>query len=209
EPDGDGSRLTFTQGLPDRSGAARQGAGWHTCLDALGAHLDGSTAAGDWQPLYRSYIERMGPSVAEVVATRPTLRWERTHHVDAARVWQAITDADEWSSWMQHGITISSLSVGGSIELDFGPEHGRMSSVITALEKGRRFAFTFGDASITEWTVSPAQHGCRYTLTQHNAEPDTAGGWHHHLLTLDMFLASGQVVPQDPALSHALYAEDV
>lgn len=205
-PDGDGSRLTFVQHLPDRSGAARQGAGWHTCLDALDAHLGGPPADGDWQPRYTDYLRRMGPARA-TVTQRPMLRWDRTHHVPASRLWRAVTDAAEWSSWMQHDITITSLALGGLITFDFGPEHGTMTSVIVGLEPERRFAFTFGDSSITEWTVEPAEHGCRFALTHHGGDADTAGGWHHHLITLDMFLASGRVVPQDPVRSHDLYAD--
>ena len=208
-PDGDGSRLTFTQTLPDRSGAARQGAGWHTCLDALDAHLGGAGPGADdagWQPRYTHYLRHMGPPPA-TVTQRPTLRWERTHNVSAARVWRAVTDAAEWSSWMQHEVRISSLELGGLVTFDFGPEHGTMTSVVVGYEEGRRFAFTFGDSSITEWTIEPAEHGCRYALTHHGGDADSAGGWHHHLITLDMFLASGQVVPQDPALSHDLYTD--
>ena len=206
-PDGAGTLLTFTQSLPDRSGAARQGAGWHTCLDALDAHVAGAAPdAGDWQPRYTDYLRRMGPSPASVTQ-RPTLRWERTHFAPAARVWRAITDASEWSAWMQHDIRIESLRVGGTIHFDFGPEHGTMTSVIVGLEEGRRFAYTFGEASITEWTVEPADHGCRYTLTHHGADADSATGWHTHLATLDMYAASGQVVAQDPSLFADLYAD--
>ena len=206
--DGDGSRLTFTQTLPDRSGAARQGAGWHTCLDALGAHLDGvaPTDGEDWQPRYTDYLRRMGPSPA-TVTQRPTLHWERTHFVPADRVWEAITDAKQWSAWMQHDITISSLELGGLVHFDFGPAHGTMTSVIVGFDEGRRFAFTFGDGSLTEWTVEPAEHGCRYTLTHHGGDADTATGWHTHLATLDMYAASGQVVAQDDSLFADLYRD--
>ena len=108
---------------------------------------------------------------------------------------------------MQHTITMSSLTLGGLITFDFGPEHGTMTSVVVGLEEGRRFAYTFGDASITEWAVEPAEHGCRYTLTHHGGDADSATGWHTHLATLDMYLASEQVVAQDPSLFAELYRD--
>lgn len=42
-PDDSGCRLVFTHTFDDRSGAARNAAGWHVCLDRLGALL-GETA---------------------------------------------------------------------------------------------------------------------------------------------------------------------
>lgn len=44
-PDGDGSRLRFTHVFdPDRAQAPRNAAGWHFCLEALGAALPGAPA---------------------------------------------------------------------------------------------------------------------------------------------------------------------
>ena len=40
-PEGDGTLLVFTQVLSHPAVAARNGAGWHACLDALGVALDG------------------------------------------------------------------------------------------------------------------------------------------------------------------------
>jgi uncharacterized protein YndB with AHSA1/START domain len=40
-PDGDGCLLVFTDTLAERGKAARDGAGWHVCLDALLAQLGG------------------------------------------------------------------------------------------------------------------------------------------------------------------------
>ena len=82
-----------------------------------------------------------------------------------------------------------------------------MTSVIVAHEEGRRFSHTFGDTSITEWTVEDAEHGCRYTLTHHGGDADPATGWHTHLATLDMFAASGQVVAQGDSVFADLYAD--
>ena len=44
-PDGDGTVLTFTDTFDEYGKGARDGAGWHACLDMLGHALDGTTAA--------------------------------------------------------------------------------------------------------------------------------------------------------------------
>lgn len=191
--DGDGSRLVFRQHLPDRSGAARQGAGWHVCLDALGAHLDGGAPAGDdWTPLYRSYLERMSAPMATVARTS-SLTWERTHHESAARVWRCLTDGSEVSAWWGHPIEIDAR-VGGRIHFDFRPHADPFDGVVVICDEGRRIAWTFGDVAIIDWTVEPIEHGTRFRLTQHHADAGDAAGWHGILEQLDMYLASGQLV---------------
>ena len=42
QPDGDGTVLTFTDTFDEYGKAARDGAGWHACLDMLGFALDGT-----------------------------------------------------------------------------------------------------------------------------------------------------------------------
>jgi hypothetical protein len=48
--------------------AARDAAGWHACLDALGHDLDGETAAPagreNWDQLFAGYTERFGPAAS-------------------------------------------------------------------------------------------------------------------------------------------------
>ena len=65
-PDGDGCLLTFTDTLGDLGKAARDGAGWHVCLAALQARLDGTAAPdGDgWKQLYDDYQEAFGPQAS-------------------------------------------------------------------------------------------------------------------------------------------------
>jgi uncharacterized protein YndB with AHSA1/START domain len=78
EPRGDGCLLVLTHTFEDRLKAARDAAGWHLCLDALSASLDGGeTQLGrvfarrregggteehpsDWKELNRAYEERFG-----------------------------------------------------------------------------------------------------------------------------------------------------
>jgi hypothetical protein len=46
--------------------AARDAAGWHACLDALEAHLDGEPldSMERWQAVHPGYVERFGPEAA-------------------------------------------------------------------------------------------------------------------------------------------------
>jgi uncharacterized protein YndB with AHSA1/START domain len=67
-PDGAGCLLVFTDTISERGKAARDGAGWHVCLDGLQALLAGPGAAappgGGWQELYASYTQAFGPEAA-------------------------------------------------------------------------------------------------------------------------------------------------
>jgi uncharacterized protein YndB with AHSA1/START domain len=69
-PEGTGSVLTFLDTFDELGKAARDGAGWHACLDALGYDLDGATPPRDpgahWNDLHRGYVERLGPEAATI-----------------------------------------------------------------------------------------------------------------------------------------------
>jgi hypothetical protein len=56
--------------LDERGKAARDGAGWHTCLDALAAHLQGGPGAreaiGIWSEVHVLYVESFGPEAATI-----------------------------------------------------------------------------------------------------------------------------------------------
>ncbi|MGH3223319.1 MAG: hypothetical protein ACRDPY_32295, partial [Streptosporangiaceae bacterium] len=60
--------LIFTDTLAEGGKAARDGAGWHVCLDALRAWIDGAEppAADRWQQVHPGYVERFGPEAATV-----------------------------------------------------------------------------------------------------------------------------------------------
>jgi len=66
-PDGEGGcRLIFTDTILEQGKAARDGAGWHVCLDMLGAWLDGAAPPppGRWQRVHPVYVERFGPAAS-------------------------------------------------------------------------------------------------------------------------------------------------
>ena len=69
-PDGDGSVLTFVSIFDELGRAARDAAGWHTCLDLLERELGGERppwAPGErWKEVHPSYVERFGPEAATI-----------------------------------------------------------------------------------------------------------------------------------------------
>jgi uncharacterized protein YndB with AHSA1/START domain len=68
--DADGTVLTLLDTLAERGKAARDGAGWHTCLDGLQAHLRGEAGAREamsaWKAVHPHYVERCGPEGATI-----------------------------------------------------------------------------------------------------------------------------------------------
>jgi uncharacterized protein YndB with AHSA1/START domain len=72
EPDGDGSAcvLTLTDTITEVGKAARDGAGWHECLDRLEYELRGETppwkGMARWSEVHPAYVERLGPEAATI-----------------------------------------------------------------------------------------------------------------------------------------------
>lgn len=79
-PDGEGSLLTLVHTFDEAGKAARDGAGWHACLDMLAGELRGERAAGSssdrWREVRGAYIERFGPEASTV---GPPREWEQKH----------------------------------------------------------------------------------------------------------------------------------
>jgi hypothetical protein len=69
-PSDGGTILTLLDTLDERGKAARDGAGWHTCLDALQAALDDDPDARQamrtWSAVHPGYVERFGPEGASI-----------------------------------------------------------------------------------------------------------------------------------------------
>ena len=65
-----GTELTLLDTLEEHGKTARDGTGWHTCLDALAAALDGlgepRAVLGRWTELHGAYVERFGPEAATI-----------------------------------------------------------------------------------------------------------------------------------------------
>jgi len=79
--DGESCTLTLIDTLEELGKAARDGAGWHTCLDALEDELDGRPAADDsverWARVHPGYVEAFGPEAATLGPPEAVLAdWE-------------------------------------------------------------------------------------------------------------------------------------
>jgi uncharacterized protein YndB with AHSA1/START domain len=65
-----GTELTLLDTLEERGKAARDGAGWHGCLNALEAALRGEAEPrrhmDSWSQLNPRYVERFGPEAATI-----------------------------------------------------------------------------------------------------------------------------------------------
>lgn len=70
EADGEGTRLTLLDTLDELGKAARDGAGWHVCLDRLEHHLDGRAPAWStterWRTVHPNYVAALGPEAAAI-----------------------------------------------------------------------------------------------------------------------------------------------
>jgi uncharacterized protein YndB with AHSA1/START domain len=77
--DGAGTLLTVTASFAELGRAARDGAGWHVCLDLLGCALSDSKAPWTqddrWRSVHRGYVAAFGPQAATI---GPPAEWEQT-----------------------------------------------------------------------------------------------------------------------------------
>jgi len=70
EAHGEGTKLTLLDTIEELGKAARDGAGWHTCLDLLEHHLDGTVPAWSqsdrWREVHPAYVRELGPEAATI-----------------------------------------------------------------------------------------------------------------------------------------------
>jgi uncharacterized protein YndB with AHSA1/START domain len=69
-PEGDSTVLTFSDTFEELGKAAREGAGWHACLDLFEYELADDdppwNPAERWEQLHDSYVEQLGPEASTV-----------------------------------------------------------------------------------------------------------------------------------------------
>jgi uncharacterized protein YndB with AHSA1/START domain len=79
-PDGAGTLLRFSAVFDELGKAARDGAGWHDCLDRLTFELAGQSApwgpSERWRVVHPRYVERFGPEASTI---GPPKEWEDVH----------------------------------------------------------------------------------------------------------------------------------
>jgi uncharacterized protein YndB with AHSA1/START domain len=85
-PDQDGSVLVMTCSFEELGKAARDGAGWHACLDQLACDVMGTgpppSPAERWRELFSAYKARFGPDASTM---GPPQEWERVHGAATTR----------------------------------------------------------------------------------------------------------------------------
>jgi uncharacterized protein YndB with AHSA1/START domain len=69
-PDGSGSVLDLVVTFPELGKAARDGAGWHVCLDRLGCAAAGTSPRWEttdrWRAVHRVYVAQLGPEASTI-----------------------------------------------------------------------------------------------------------------------------------------------
>jgi uncharacterized protein YndB with AHSA1/START domain len=74
-PSADGTELAFTNTFDELGKAARDAAGWHTCLELLESDLVGAPAAADpterWRHWHHAYLDALGPEAATIGPPQP------------------------------------------------------------------------------------------------------------------------------------------
>ncbi len=67
EPDGTGSVVRLTVTFPEHGKAARDGAGWHVCLERLEHVWDGTPPSPDrWRVVHPHYVDALGPEASTI-----------------------------------------------------------------------------------------------------------------------------------------------
>ena len=78
--DGLATVLSFSASFAELGRAARDAAGWHTCLDVLGYELAGEPSPWQqedrWRVVHREYVRAFGPAAATI---GPPAEWEETY----------------------------------------------------------------------------------------------------------------------------------
>lgn len=123
--------------------------------------------------------------------------FNRQSNHSAARIWRAITDADQLSRWMAYPAQVD-LRVGGAYHVDFARTGGgELAGVLVKVEAERLLRYVWG-TSVVEWRLEPSGSGTRYVFAQHGlfprdipGEEGAAAGWHAWLEDLDLFLETG------------------
>jgi uncharacterized protein YndB with AHSA1/START domain len=151
----------------------------------------------------------MGMRLGEITSCyRVTFTRDSKH--SSARLWRAITEAEEVGAWMgAKGPTDIDLRVGGTYVVGFDEDgNDRLDGIVVRVEPSRTLGYVWG-TSYVEWQIEDADNGCRYTfmqngLTDRGVDADEEGlpaGWHEFFDALEEHLdgASRTAAERDAA----------
>ncbi|MFI6291046.1 SRPBCC family protein [Nonomuraea sp. NPDC050790] len=167
-PDGEASVLTLTHTFGDRFGAASYAAGWHTCVRAMAAVLDGRPVAGerDSARLHEEFVALLGLDGAQ--ADGPGVRYERQLTRSAAQTWG-------WLSGEQ-------ARVGAPPPPAFVPP-GVVAGAVVALESGKLVRYGAAGGTIGWELAEGTGQGPRLIVTD-TAQAAPASAWRTHIEAL-------------------------
>ena len=134
-------------------------------------------------------------SVEAMTMTIPPIVLEFETAASPAEVWAALTEPDRIAEWLTDASPLG--QVGSEYRLDFG-DGSVVEGVVTALEPGRRFAYTWawtdGDGrqeTLVTWSVEPRPNGRARVSLEHDgwaeagideaARDDHEGYWSGYL----------------------------
>jgi len=118
-----------------------------------------------------------------------TVTYNRQSKHSAERLWHAITDPDEISSWMGAPAKVD-LRVGGEYLVDFHGDGDGLDGIVVRVEHQQRLGYLWG-WSYVEWELENTDDGCRYTFLQNGLadrgddEEGLPAGWHEFFERLD------------------------
>lgn len=129
-----------------------------------------------------------------------TIEFNRRLRASPERVWQALTEADELTSWLAEASTFDG-GLGGEVSLDFG-EGGVISGEVKTWDPPRLLSYTWvfpdGAESQVTFEASADGDGTLLSLTHERVPAQTARGyapgWHAFLDRFDAFV-TGAAVP--------------
>ena len=132
-----------------------------------------------------------------------TVTFDRHSKHSPARLWSALTRADEVAAWMGYPAKID-LRVGGEWHVDFARTgEGELPGIIVRVEPGAVLTYAWG-LSMCEWKITPAADGCDYTFVQAGLafreiddDEGLAAGWHEFLERLDLHLDGSYLAEAD------------
>lgn len=181
-----GCELLFTHTFDDRVSAGSFAAGWHACLDALAAGLDGTPAPGMTAEIYAERHEEYHARYGLLRGTAEpggTVRIERLYPYHDG-VWGRLTEGDT----PKPGDTPPLRLTNGYVPA--GP--------VTVVDdaEGDTLAYESGAGEV-RWQVRPVMQGTRVTITQTQAPGPAAAlaAWHTQLEMFASHLRGQDICP--------------
>jgi uncharacterized protein YndB with AHSA1/START domain len=132
-----------------------------------------------------------------------TLEFTRRLQASPERVWQALTEPGDLTSWLAEGSSFDG-GLGGEVSLDFG-EGGIITGEVMTWDPPRLLSYSWvfpdGAESLVTFEVTADGDGTLLSLTHERVPTQTARGytpgWHAFLDRFDAFVTGASVPTWD------------